>query len=163
MFILCPLVYGSVRPCWQNIQHLYFFTSIPLRKILTGVCGTGFRNHTLAYGVRGPKPCQRKLGQNQNFTIGNATKLTTFEAILHEIGQILPKCCYLLRKKPVGIRSKWPKFAENISLWLRSLSKKNPWLRKLGSKRDLCWRQPPRRWFETPLRSPWCHCNDLFR
>ena len=38
-----------------------------LRKILTGVCGQGFRNHTLGYGDWRPKsyPWLRKMGQNQ--------------------------------------------------------------------------------------------------
>ena len=36
-------------------------------KKFDGVCGPGFRNHTLGYGDRGPKlyPWLRKMGQNQ--------------------------------------------------------------------------------------------------
>ena len=36
-------------------------------KNFDGVCGPGFRNHSLGYGDRGPKsyPCLRKMGQNQ--------------------------------------------------------------------------------------------------
>ena len=64
------------------------------------------QNHILGYG---------KCVKIKPLTIGNITKLTTFEAILHEIGQIWPKFCHLLKKNG-GIRSKWPKFAENIPL-----------------------------------------------
>ena len=38
-------------------------------KKLTGLCGPGFRNHTLGYGDRGPKSSRylwlRKMGENQ--------------------------------------------------------------------------------------------------
>ena len=44
-------------------KDMYFV----LRKMLTGVCGPDFRNHTLGYGDRGPKsyPWLRTMGQNQ--------------------------------------------------------------------------------------------------
>ena len=59
-----------------------------LRKILTGVCGPGFRNHTLGYGDQGTKsyPWLRKWVKMKPLIVGNITKLTNFEAILHEIG-----------------------------------------------------------------------------
>ena len=63
-------------------------------------------------------------------TLGNVTKLTTFEAILHAIGQIWPKSCHSLRKNG-GIRSKC---AENISLATEDQPKLEPWLRKSSQK-----------------------------
>ena len=66
-------------------------------------------------------------------TIGNIAKLTTFEAILHEIGQIWPTFCHLLRNN-AGIRSKWPKFAENIPLASELQPKVHPCLRKSSQK-----------------------------
>ena len=48
------------------------------------------QNRTLDYG---------KWVKIKPLTMGNVTKLTTFEAILHEIDQIWPKSCHLLRKK----------------------------------------------------------------
>ena len=88
-----------------------------LKKILRGVRGLGFCNHTLGYGDQGTKSYLwlRKWVKMKPLIIGNITKLTNFEAILHEICQIWYKFCHLLRKNG-GIRSKWPKFAENIPL-----------------------------------------------
>ena len=62
------------------------------------------QNRTLGYG---------KWVKIKHSMVGNVTKLTTFEAVLHETGGILPKSCHLLEKKNGGIRSK---FAENIPL-----------------------------------------------
>ena len=64
------------------------------------------------------------------FTLGNVTKLNTFEAILHAIGQIWPKSCHSLRKN-VGIRSK---FADNTSLATEYQPKLEHWLRKSSQK-----------------------------
>ena len=75
-------------------------------------------------------------------TIENITKLTNFEAILHEIGQIWSKFCHLLRKNG-GIRSTWSKFAENIPLATEPQPKLDPCPRKLGSKRDPCGQHTP--------------------
>ena len=93
---------GGVRPG--------FFTIIPLATETEG------QNGTLGYG---------KCVKIKPLTIGNVTRLTTFEAILHEIGQICPKSCHL-HKKNGGFRSKWPKFAENIPLTLEIGLKKGP-------------------------------------
>ena len=77
------------------------------------------QNRTLGYG---------KWVKIKPFTIGNVTKLTTFEAILHKIGKIWPKSCHLLRKMvELG-----QKFAENIPLATEPQPKLDPWLRKLG-------------------------------
>ena len=78
---------------------------------------TESQNHTLGNG---------KWVKIKPLTIGNVTKLTTFEAILHAIGQIWPKSCHSLRKNG-GIRSK---FAENISLATGARPKLDPWLQK---------------------------------
>ena len=97
------------------------------------------QNHTLAYG---------KWVKIKPLTIGNIIKLTTFEAVLQEIGQIWPKFCHLLWKN-AGNRSKWPKFAEKYTLGYRASAKIrplateiqpkiDPWLQKWGSKRDPC-------------------------
>ena len=48
------------------------------------------QNRMLGYG---------KWVKIKPLTLGNVTKLTTFEAILHAIGQIWPKSCHSLRKK----------------------------------------------------------------
>ena len=114
-----------LRICIWPLSQLRFTDAYMwvLRKILTGACGPGFHNHTLGYGDRGP-----------------------FEAILHEIGQIWPKCCHLLWKDS-EIRSKWPKFVEDIPLAMEPQPKLDPWLWKSGSKRDPC-RRPP-----LPVRS----------
>ena len=63
-------------------------------------------------------------------TLGNVTKLTTFEAILLAISQIWPKICHSLRKN-CGIRSN---VAENISLAMEDQPKLEPWLRKSSQK-----------------------------
>ena len=115
-----------------------------LRKILTGVCGPGFRNHTLGYGDQGPNHTlgYGKWVKIKPLTIGHITKLTTFEAILHKISQIWPNFCHLLGKN-ARIRSKWSKFAENIPLATEPQPKLDHWLRKLGSKTDPCGRHTP--------------------
>ena len=82
---------------------------------------TESQNHTLGNG---------KWVKIKPLTIGNVTKLTTFEAILHAIGQIWPKSCHSLRKNG-GIRSK---FAENISLATEARPKLDPWLQKSSQK-----------------------------
>ena len=82
---------------------------------------TESQNHTLGNG---------KWVKIKPLTIGNVTKLTTFEAILDAIGQIWPKSCHSLRKNG-GIRSK---YAENISLATEARPKLDPWLRKSSQK-----------------------------
>ena len=69
------------------------FATVPLATETEG------QNHTLGYG---------KWVKIKPLTIGNLTKLTTFEAILSEIGQIWAKFCHLLRKN-ARIRSKFAK------------------------------------------------------
>ena len=60
------------------------FATIPLATETEG------ENRTVGYG---------KYVKIKPLTIGNVTKLTTFEAIVHEIGQVWTKSCHLLRKK----------------------------------------------------------------
>ena len=98
-----------------------------LQKISTRLCGPGFHNRTLGYGDRGPKsyPWLRKMGQNQTLTVGNVTNLTTFEALLHEIGQIWPKSCHLLRKKMVEFGQNGQNLLK-IYLWLWTSAKIRP-------------------------------------
>ena len=114
--------------------------------------------------LRRPRAKNRMLGYGKwvkikPLTLGNVT-LTTFEAILHAIGQIWPKSCHSLRKNG-GIRSK---FAENISLamedqpklehWLRKSSQKiDPWLWKLCSKRHPCGKHTPSKEYRYELQS----------
>ena len=97
------------------------FATIPL------ATETKSQNRTLGY---------RKWVKIKPLTIGNVTKLATFEAILHEIGQIWPKYCHLKKKKKKngGIRSKWPKFPENIPLAMEPQPKLDPWLWKSSQK-----------------------------
>ena len=119
------IIYLIKARCCEVVEGLL------LRKILTGVCSPGFatiplametegQNHTLGYG---------KWVKIKPMTTGNITKLTTFEAILHDIGQMWPKFCHLLRKN-AGIRSKWLKFPENIPLATEPRPKLDPWIRK---------------------------------
>ena len=87
--------------------------------------------------LRRPRAKNRMLGYGKwvkikPLTLGNVT-LTTFEAILHAIGQIWPKSCHSLRKNG-GIRSK---FAENISLATEDQPKLEHWLRKSSQKYTL--------------------------
>ena len=44
---------------------------VVLQKILTGVCGSGFHNHTLGYGDRGPKSYLWLQKMSQNNTLDN--------------------------------------------------------------------------------------------
>ena len=103
-----------------------------------GGCAPGFRNHTLGYTEtdRGPKsyPWLWKMGQNQTLDNGKVTKLTTFEAILHEIDQIWPKSCHLLRKKWWNYVKNGKKLAENMSLAMEPQLKLDPWLWKSSQK-----------------------------
>ena len=94
-----------------------------LWKMLMGVWPGFLQPYTLGYGDRGLKsiPWLQKMGQNQSLDI------------LHEIGQIWPNSCYLLRKNG-GIRSKWPEFAENIPLVTEPQPKLDPWLLESSQK-----------------------------
>ena len=79
------------------------------------------QNRMIGYG---------KWAKIKPLTLGNVTKLTTFEVILHAIGHIGPKSCHSLRKNG-GIRSK---FTENISLATEDQPKLEHWLRKSCQK-----------------------------
>ena len=111
-----------------------------LRKILTRVCGPGFRNHTLGYGDRGPKsyPWLWKLGQNQTLHNRKCHQINHFWSNFAWNWSNLAQILSFASKQYVGIRSKWPKFAENIPLATEPQPKLDPW--KLGSKRDPCGR-----------------------
>ena len=61
--------------------------------------------------------------------IENVTKLTTFEAILHEIGQIWPKSYHLLQKYGV-IMSKSPTVSKKYTFGNGASAKS----RQLGTK-----------------------------
>ena len=87
----------------------HVFATVPLATKTEG------QNRTLGYG---------KCVKIKPLTIGNVTKLTSFEAILHEIGQIWPKYCIHIENG--GIRSKLPKCAENISLAIEPQQKIRP-------------------------------------
>ena len=93
-----------------------------LRNFFTGVYGQGFatlplpmgtegQNYTLGYG---------KWVKIKPLTIGKIAKLTTLEAILHEIGQIWPKFVTCFEKNVESSQN-----GQNllkIYPWLRSLS-----------------------------------------
>ena len=128
-----------------------------LIKILTGVCSPGFfatiplatetegQNHTLGY---------EKWVKIKPLTIGNITKLTTFEAILHEIGQIWPKFCHLIEKmlelgqNGQNLLTMYPwlrSLSQNATLGYGNLAKNRPlateiWLKKgtLVAPHDPC-------------------------
>ena len=104
---------------WGSPKKMTGCAAIPLATETEG------QNRTFGYG---------KWVHTKPLTIGNVTKLTNFEAILHKIYQIWPKSCHLLRKKSGGIRSKWPKFAENIPLATELHLKSDHWLRKSSQK-----------------------------
>ena len=70
------------------------------------------------------QPCRwlwRPRAKIVPLTIENVTKLTTSQAILHEIVQIGPKSCHLLRKKMVEFGQNGQNLLK-IFPWLRSLS-----------------------------------------
>ena len=108
------------------------FATIPLAMETEG------QNRTLGYG---------KWVKIKTLTIGNVTKLTTFEAILHD-SQIAQILSFALEKKG-AIRSK---FAENIplatepqpklNLGYGNLAKTRPLAMEFGLKRDPCGRHP---------------------
>ena len=110
-----------------------------LRKILTGVCGPGFCNHTLGYGDRGPKsyPWLWKMGQNRTLDIRKWHQINLFWSNLAWNWSNLVQILWFASKKNDGIRSKWPRFAENIPLAMEPQPKLDPWLRKSSQNRPL--------------------------
>ena len=127
MTVICPVyVYVPGWWWWGLVVGGYseeFWRGNAARVVATipFAMETESQNHTLGNG---------KWVKIKPLTIGNVTKLTTFEAIVHAIGQIWPKSCHWLRKNG-GIRSK---FAENISLATEARPKLDHWLRKSSQK-----------------------------
>ena len=63
------LIFKWFNPYHDKPMKICILPGGVLQKILTGVCGPGFRNHTLGYGDWGPKsyPWLWKMGQNRTF------------------------------------------------------------------------------------------------
>ena len=76
---------------------------------------------------------RRPRAKIKPLTIGNITKSTSFEAILHEIGHIWPNLVICFEENG-GMKSKWPKFAENIPLVTEPQSRLYPRQRKSSQK-----------------------------
>ena len=114
-------------------------TRIPLLPFppLMAVCGLGFRNHTLGYGDRRPKsyPWLGKMDQNQSLYNRKYHQINHFGSNFAWNWSNLAQILSFAWKKNGGIRSKWPKFAENKgALATEPQPKLDPWLWKSSQK-----------------------------
>ena len=107
------------------------------QKILTGMCGPGFHYHTLGYGDQGPKsyPWLWKMDQNQTLDNRKCHQINHFWRNFAWNWSHLAQICHLIKNG--GIRSKWPKYAENIPLATEPQPKLDPWLWKSSQKYTL--------------------------
>ena len=95
-----PFDYDYMHQLWNYVYYISTKIDKYSEKFWHGCAARVFATTPLAMGTDGQN---RTLGYGKwvkikPLTIGNITKSTTFEAVLHEIGQIWPKLCHLLKK-----------------------------------------------------------------
>ena len=131
--------YVLLKIYWRGCAPQVFAT-LPLAMETEG------QNHTFGYG---------KWVKIKPLTTGNVTKLTTCEAILHEIGQIWPKSCHLIWKKWWNLA----KICWKSTLGYWASAKNRPLATDLGSKGDPCGRHTPSEAHITNTPAPPTHAH----
>ena len=133
-----PAVCGTVQGIFASHLGSVCFATFPgscankLRNILMGVCSLEFCNHILGYGER---RLNHTLGYGKwvkikPLTIGNVTKLTTFEAILHEMVELGQNGQNLLK-----IYTWLWSLSQNKTLGYGNLAKNRPLATEIGLKK----------------------------